>query len=139
VAFSDMLDDRRVIRAGRWKLVLRGINPSFFDLQADPGEQRELGTTARPVAMRYCRILLGQFLGAKNRHRWLDADQSARGAALQQETTAIDPTLQQQLGALGYAGGDTHGTEPTACSADEPCPNANQRCVNGRCVVPTAN
>jgi hypothetical protein len=89
--------------------------------------------------MRYCRILLSQFLGAKNRHHWLDADQSARGAALQQETTAIDPTLQQQLGALGYAGGDTHGTEPTACSADEPCPNANQRCVNGRCVVPTAN
>ena len=138
VAFSDMLDDRRVIRAGRWKLVLRGINPSFFDLQADPGEQRELGTTARPIALRYCRILIGQFLGAKNRLRWLDADQSARGANLQQENTAIDPTLQQQLGALGYAGGDTHGTTPTACTADEPCPNANQRCVNGRCVVPDA-
>ena len=139
VAFSDMLDDRRVIRAGRWKLVLRGVNPSLFDLQDDPGELRDLGTGGRPVAMRYCRILLGQFLGAKNRLHWIDGDQTARGTNLQQENTTIDPTLQQQLGALGYAGGDTHGATPTACSADEPCPNANQRCVAARCVVPPAN
>jgi arylsulfatase A-like enzyme len=139
VAFSDMLDDRRVIRSGRWKLVLRGVNPSFFDLQVDPTEQRDLGTTGRPVAMRYCRILLGQFLGAKNRLRWIEADQTVRGTNLQQENTAIDPVLQQQLGALGYAGGDVHGGAAAACSADEPCPNANQRCVDGHCVVPATN
>lgn len=139
VAFSDMLDDRRVIRAGRWKLVLRGVNPSLFDLQVDPTEQRDLGTTARPIALRYCRILLGQFLGARDRHRWIDGDQRVRGTNLRQENTAIDPALQQQLGALGYAGGDVHGGAPTACSADEPCPNANQRCVGGHCVVPSTN
>lgn len=135
VAFSDMLDDRRVIRAGRWKLVLRGVNPSLFDLQEDPGEQHDLGTTGRPIAMRYCRVLIGQFLGARNRRRWIESDQSVRGTDLAQENTAIDPTLQQQLGALGYAGGDTHGATATACTVDEPCPNANQRCVAGHCVV----
>ena len=136
VAFSDMLDDKRVIRAGRWKLVLRGVNPSLFDLDTDPTEMHDLGTTGRPVAMRYCRILLGQFLGARDRHSWLDADQTVHGANLQQENTAIDPTLQQQLGALGYAGGDQHGATPTACTAEEPCPNPSQRCVGGHCVAP---
>jgi hypothetical protein len=89
--------------------------------------------------MRYCRILLGQFLGAKNRLRWIEADQSVRGTNLQQENTAIDPVLQQQLGALGYAGGDVHGGAAAACSADEPCPNSTQRCVDGHCVVPATN
>ena len=42
VAFSDFLDDRRVIRAGRWKLILRGTNETMFDLQSDPTEQKEL-------------------------------------------------------------------------------------------------
>jgi arylsulfatase A-like enzyme len=134
VAFSDMLDDRRSIRAGRWKLILRGMNPTLFDLETDPKEQRDLPLTARPIAARYLRILLGQFLGARDRRAWFRAEQGP-GVALPQENTAIDDTLRQQLGALGYAGGDTHGSEPTRCSDEEPCPGG-QRCVRGRCVAP---
>ena len=105
VAFSDFLDDRRVIRAGRWKLILRGLNPTLFDLNRDAGEQHELEPKDRPVAMRYCRILLGQFLGATDRHNWLNAVQALHGSELRQETIEIDPTLRDQLQALGYAAG----------------------------------
>ena len=103
VAFSEFLDDRRVIRAGRWKLILRGPIPTLFDLQTDPGEQHELRLEDHPVAMRYCRVLIGQFLGVENRAHWLSADQSAPGAELQQENAVVDPEMCRQLGALGYA------------------------------------
>ncbi|MEM9191264.1 MAG: sulfatase [Myxococcota bacterium] len=102
VAFSDFLDDRRVIRAGRWKLVLRGINATLFDLEADPGEQRELDRTDHPIAMRFLRIHLGQFLGASDRSRWMDYDQGA-GTNLQRQEAEMDDTIRDQLRALGYA------------------------------------
>jgi arylsulfatase A-like enzyme len=102
VAFSDFLNDRRVITAGRYKLELRGINATLYDLEEDPGETREVDRATRPIAMRFLRIMLGQFLGASNRQRWLDADQG-RGLLLEGENAQMDDTIRSQLQALGYA------------------------------------
>jgi arylsulfatase A-like enzyme len=102
VAFSDFLDDRRVIVAGDWKLVLNGINATFFDLANDPGEQREVQRAEHRVAVRYLRIMIGQFLGATDRSRWLDAEQG-RGTRFETENAQMDDTIRDQLRALGYA------------------------------------
>ncbi len=104
VAFSDFLDDRRVIRAGRWKLIVRGnLTWTMFDLQTDPGEQHQLdfGDPHR-IALRYLRILQGQFLGATNRRDWLHASGSGPSHVLPQADSQIDAELCQQLNALGY-------------------------------------
>jgi arylsulfatase A-like enzyme len=111
VAFSDFLDDRRVIRAGRYKLILRGLNETFFDLADDPLEQKELDRSKFPVAARYTTLMLGQYLGARDRRTWLKGEQG-QGTKLERENAAIDATLREQLKAIGYAGdgptGDTH-------------------------------
>lgn len=112
VAFSDFLDDRRVIRAGRWKLILRGTNETMFDLQSDPTEQKELDRAKHPIPARYTTLMLGQFLGARDRRHWLGGSQG-QGVKLEKENAAIDDTLREQLKAIGYAGdgptaGDTH-------------------------------
>jgi choline-sulfatase len=103
VAFSDFLDDRRVIRAGRWKLILRGLNTTFFDLESDPTEQKELDRSKFPIASRYTTIMLGQFLGARDRRSWLKGEQG-QGTKLERENANIDETLREQLKAIGYAG-----------------------------------
>ena len=103
VAFSDFQDIRRVVRAGRYKLVLRSnLSSVLLDLGSDPGEQRERDINDFPVAGRYTRVLLGQFLGAQNRAQWLSADQERR-QELQSESAEMDDTLRAQLRALGYA------------------------------------
>jgi choline-sulfatase len=111
VAFSDFLDDRRVIRAGRWKLILRGLNETFFDLEKDPEEQKELDRAKYPIAARYTTLMLGQFLGSRDRRTWLRGEQG-QGVKLERENANIDDTLREQLKAIGYAGdgptGDTH-------------------------------
>jgi choline-sulfatase len=111
VAFSDFLDDRRVIRAGRWKLILRGLNETFFDLESDPTEQKELDRARHPIAARYTTMVLGQFLGARDRRSWLKAGQG-QGTKLERQNANIDEQLREQLKAIGYAGdgptGDTH-------------------------------
>jgi choline-sulfatase len=103
VAFSDFLDDRRVIRAGRWKLILRGLNATLFDLKTDPHEQTELDPKTHPIAMRYCRILLGQFLGARDRGDWLSAVQKRKSVDLKSEAAEMDDATKAGLKALGYA------------------------------------
>ncbi len=103
VAFSDFQDDRRVITTGRWKLVLRGnLTSTMFDLVADPGEKTQLDASAFPIARRYARTLLGQFLGASNRGDWLSAEQKG-GTQLHRENAEMDDTIRNQLRALGYA------------------------------------
>ncbi len=101
VAFSDFQNDRRVIRAGRWKMVLRGINATYFDLRDDPGEEHELDRHEHPVAARFMRIMLGQFLGATDRSHWQDAVQG-QGVQLQSQSAEMDDTIRDQLRALGY-------------------------------------
>ncbi|MCB9708712.1 MAG: sulfatase [Myxococcales bacterium] len=107
VAFSDFLDNRRVIRAGRWKFVQRGGrgDGSLFDLLKDPKEQHELNASKAPIAWRYTRGLLGQFLGAKDRHRWYAAAQGT-SKQLKGESTHIDEETRKQLCALGYGNCD---------------------------------
>ncbi len=104
VAFSDFLDDRRVIRAGRWKLILRGnLTWTMFDLEEDPGEERQLDrSNANPVALRYTRILLGQFLGASDRTAWLTGGRGRPAQVLPQQDSQIDAELCRQLQQLGY-------------------------------------
>ncbi|QQR89144.1 MAG: sulfatase [Myxococcales bacterium] len=107
VAFSDFLDNRRVITAGRWKLIQRGGrgDASLFDLKTDPAEQHELSSKQRPIAWRYCRTLLGQFLGARDRQAWISAKQGG-SKELKQESTQIDDETRKQLCALGYGNCD---------------------------------
>jgi choline-sulfatase len=111
VAFSDFLDDRRVIRAGRWKLILRGTNETMFDLGSDPTEQKELERAKYPIPSRYTTMMLGQFLGARDKRSWLTGGRG-QGVKLDKENANIDETLREQLKAIGYAGdgptADTH-------------------------------
>lgn len=112
VAFSDFLDDRRVIRAGRWKLILRGLNETFFDLESDPSEKKELDGAKNPIAFRYASMMLGQFLGARDRRTWLSGG-AGQGVKLEKENAVIDETTREQLKAIGYVGDepaavDTH-------------------------------
>ena len=105
VAFSDFLEDRRVIRAGRHKLVVRGNHTwTMFDLESDPGELRELDRdSVDPIALRYTRIHLGQFLGAADRGAWLRGSASGgSGSALPAANSQIDSELCEQLRLLGY-------------------------------------
>lgn len=102
VAFSNMLDDRRVIRSLRWKMVLNGMNTKLFDLQEDPGERNEItDMTRHPIAARFLRIHLGQYLGATNRGEWWAPTQRT-AQQLGTEAVQIDDTLRGQLEALGY-------------------------------------
>ncbi len=103
VAFSDFQEIRRVARAGRYKLVMRAnLSSVLFDLETDPEEKRERDVHSFPIAGRYTRILLGQYLGAKNRGQWLRAHQE-QGAVLEAENAEMDETIRAQLRALGYA------------------------------------
>lgn len=104
VAFSDMLDDRRVIRAGRWKMIMNGTNTKMFDLQEDPHERNEVtDMTHWPVAERYLRILLGQYLGAVDRGHWWSATQTPPGPLTGAGGAAqLDAQTCAQLRALGY-------------------------------------
>jgi arylsulfatase A-like enzyme len=102
-AVSDFLDDRRSIRAGRWKLVLRGLTPTFFDLDKDPRELTELDMAEYPIAVRYCRVLIGQFLGALDRGDWLNANPPGRSVELRGDDAVIDEATAAGLRALGYA------------------------------------
>ena len=103
VAFSDFQDIRRVALAGNYKLVVRAnLSSVLFDLGADPGERTEREVRDFPIAGRYTRILLGQYLGAQNRSQWLRARQDA-AAAIESENAEMDETIRAQLRALGYA------------------------------------
>jgi arylsulfatase A-like enzyme len=103
VAFSDFLDDRRVIRAGRWKLILSGLRATFFDLKSDPGEKVELDLQSHPIALRYCRILIGQFMGARDRGDWVSAVQKGKSPDFKGEGVEMDEHTKAGLKALGYA------------------------------------
>jgi hypothetical protein len=104
VAFSDFLDHRRVIRGGDWKLIIRGnLSQVIFDLKSDPWEKNELDVRANPIAQRYLRTLHGQFLGAKDRGKWLAVSTGASGEKrLSREEQQMTPELCRQLVALGY-------------------------------------
>lgn len=103
IAFSDKLDDRRVATAAGYKLVVRGnLTWSFFDLRSDPGEARQIDDPSRyPIALRYLRGAMGQFLGAADRGDWLHAG-TGQSRVLPQAESQIDAEMCRQLRALGY-------------------------------------
>jgi len=81
---------------GRWKLVL-GRNPyrkELFDLDADPGEKRNLLGSPEAAAA-FSRV------AAQTRDLY---DRYSR-AGLDRSTAALDASLSQSLASLGYAGG----------------------------------
>lgn len=100
VAFSDFQENRRVIRALDYKLILRSsLTYVLFDLGRDPAERNELGARDLPIAMRYLRTMSGQFLGAQDRSRWLEGG----GAAVAHDGgETMTEELCRQLVALGY-------------------------------------
>ena len=101
VAFSDFQENRRVIRGGDWKLILRSsLTYVLFDLEADPAERNELNGRNNPIAMRYLRVLSGQQLGASDRTRWLRGGGEAVRHA--QESGEMNQEVCKQLVALGY-------------------------------------
>jgi len=105
VAFSDFQENRRVIRGGRWKLIIRGnLTYSLFDLEEDPHEKRPLGGNEVPIALRYLRILSGQYLGATDRRRWLMGGDE--GAKHQAETATLDEKTCRELASIGYVVAD---------------------------------
>jgi len=105
VAFSFFQDERRVAATSRYKFILRGnLTSTLFDLQQDAGEHHQLDAGHAPVARRYMRILLGQYLASTDRSHWLSPDQGS-GTSLQREDADMDEVIRAQLRALGYAGG----------------------------------
>ena len=94
--------DLRVVREGRWKYI-QAPRPELYDLQADPGELRDL-KDAQPARAESMREALRLFL---DEERDIPA-----GAA------SVSPELLEQLGALGYVGGSapaetrTPGADP---------------------------
>lgn len=128
VAFSEKLGDRRVATAAGYKLIVRrNLSWAFFNLRQDPGERVQIDDGARhPIALRYLRGLLGQYLGAADRRHWLtSASRSAhrtgtrrgsargasargegrgrpRGQALPAQDAQMDSVVCRQLKALGY-------------------------------------
>lgn len=101
VAFSDFMDNRRVIVGADWKYIVRAsLSHVAFDLANDPWEKRELKSAQGPIATRYLQILLGQYLGANDRGRWLLGGSAAR--KLDAEQQQMTPELCRQLVALGY-------------------------------------
>jgi choline-sulfatase len=112
VAFSDKLDDRRVITGGGFKLISRGnLTWALFNLRTDPGEDDQIDDGDRhPIAQRYLRGLLGQYLGATNRRNWLyPSDGEAPSALESGGSVQYDATTCRQLAALGYFPGECDG------------------------------
>jgi arylsulfatase A-like enzyme len=107
-AFSDFLDGQRVARLGRWKLIVRGLSTTLFDLQADPRETEDL-SAKRPVALAMMLGLLGRHQGRFVPTGEVGARPAADGKAPvrkvhKAEETEIDPETRKQLEALGYMG-----------------------------------
>jgi arylsulfatase A-like enzyme len=102
-AIVEFLDGERAIRVGDHKMMVgSGGAAELYDLRADPGERRDLGSR-RPIARRMCQVHLGEGLAVP--------DKAARvggvggRAGFRAGTADIDPVVRRQLEALGYFGG----------------------------------
>jgi choline-sulfatase len=90
----------RTLAIGRLKLVQHGTErASLYDVQADPGETRDLGPE-QPLALGYARGLLGLTLAEDAGDS--DVARAQRNHAA--ESTVIDPKTDAELRALGYVG-----------------------------------
>ena len=102
VAFSYFQDNRRVIRSGRWKLIIRpNLRYTVFDLQNDPKEKKPLTGREHPIAMRHMRILSGQFLGARGHlGNWMHG--GSKSKAKTQQAAELNPVVCAQMKSIGY-------------------------------------
>lgn len=100
--------DLRSLREGRWKYI-QAPRPELYDLQADPGETRNLAVeqASRAEALR---VALGRRLAEER--AWAGAAPSAAG---------VPPDLLEKLGALGYlgAGAPAESSAPGADPKDK--------------------
>jgi arylsulfatase A-like enzyme/Flp pilus assembly protein TadD len=82
--------DLRSIRDGRWKYIL-APRPELYDLDRDPGEQRDLAA-AEPSRAQALRAALEDHL--RREQKAVQGDAAA----------AVPPELRERLGAVGYFG-----------------------------------
>jgi arylsulfatase A-like enzyme len=105
VSFADFLDGQRSARAGRYKLIYRGLAKTLFDLAEDPDETRDLSDD-RPIALAAMRDLLGRHQGrfapVDGAAPSKDTAKPARKKIHEAEETEIDAETRKQLEALGY-------------------------------------
>ena len=103
-AFSEFMDGQRVVRMGRWKLIVRGWRTTVFDLEQDPRETTDL-SDLRPVSLAALKDALSLHLGRFDRY---DNAAAATGTATKARHKAadvvIDSETRKQLEALGYMG-----------------------------------
>jgi len=117
VAFSEWKSLSRVIRAHDWKLTLQTFSPpALYDLRNDPDEQKKLDSAEHPIAQRYLRTLIGQFLGTPDPAHWLAPAESTTASPekheLHEEKQTMTPELCRQLTALGYVVAECKGDSP---------------------------
>jgi arylsulfatase A-like enzyme len=106
VTFADFLDGQRSARAGRYKIIYRGLARTLFDLEVDPEETRDL-SDEQPIAFAALNDLLGQHQG-----RFVPTEapaapskpgkKAAPKKTHQAEETEIDEETRKQLEGLGY-------------------------------------
>jgi arylsulfatase A-like enzyme len=103
-ALVEFLDGQRALRVGKWKLLASaGGARRLFDLEADPGEQRD-SLRASPIAHRLCEQHLAEALATPAKAARLRDGRSAH-RRFQAGKVKTDPELRRQLEALGYFGG----------------------------------
>lgn len=101
-AITEFLDGRRSVRVGHYKLMRsNGTMVRVFDLEADPGEQKNLSASA-PIARRLCETYLGEGLAVPTKAR-RQQDLVAR-QRFEAGKADISDSLRRKFEALGYFG-----------------------------------
>ncbi len=89
----------RMVRLGAYKLMFGRDRERLFDLERDPGEQKDI-LHSHPVARRACEIYLGEALGTPTKSARLAG--TPRRRQHRAGDAKMDPQLKRQLEALGY-------------------------------------
>ena len=93
VVLSGCKENWRAVVVGSYKLLqFNDVRHALYDLDADPGETRDLAAE-RPIAVRYMRGLLGLALAS---------ELGTRGTVHRAERVAVDAQTEARLRALGY-------------------------------------
>lgn len=104
-SFAEFLDNQKAIRMGRFKLILRGLRTTLFDLTNDPGETRDL-SDEYPIALTALRDALSGHLARSTATSIANGDKKALPKKHKVTQTVIDKETADQLKALGYLGGE---------------------------------
>jgi arylsulfatase A-like enzyme len=100
-AVFEMLDNRRGIRIGHYKLLLGPGLDVLFDLEADPKENKSI-YESHPIARRMAEVYLGEALATPSKgRRQQDVTERRKFKA---SKVKISKRVRRQLEALGYFG-----------------------------------